>query len=135
MPRRGAARPIGWDGLTLEGSASHLRSGYEIRKNRLGIAVARDQRLLAGIGPDHLLAARATRWLLLCGSLAAGLGLAFATYHLSANFGCSHSIIPYTRCPAARPGGDISHRLLTVRAGRWPRSPDGGLRWPDCCGI
>ena len=28
----------------------------------------------------HLLAARATRWLLLCGSLVAGLGLAFATY-------------------------------------------------------
>jgi hypothetical protein len=42
----------------------------------------------------HLLGARATRWLLLCGSLAAGLGLAFATYHLSARFGGSHSIIP-----------------------------------------
>ncbi len=42
----------------------------------------------------HLLAARGTRWLLLCGSLAAGLGLAFATYHLSAKFGGSHSIIP-----------------------------------------
>jgi len=42
----------------------------------------------------HLLAARATRWLLLCGALAAGLGLAFATYHLSAKFGGSHSIIP-----------------------------------------
>ena len=41
----------------------------------------------------HLLAARATRWLL-CGSLAEGLGLAFATYHLSAKFGGSHSIIP-----------------------------------------
>jgi hypothetical protein len=35
-----------------------------------------------------------TRWLLLGGSLAAGLGLAFATYHLSAKFGGSHSIIP-----------------------------------------
>jgi hypothetical protein len=35
-----------------------------------------------------------TRWLLLCGSLAAGLGLAFATYHLSARFGGSGSIIP-----------------------------------------
>ena len=34
------------------------------------------------------------RWLLLCGSLAAGLGLAFVTYHLSAKFGGSHSIIP-----------------------------------------
>jgi hypothetical protein len=42
----------------------------------------------------HLLAARATRWLLLCGSLAVGLGLAFATYHLSAKFDGSHSIIP-----------------------------------------
>jgi hypothetical protein len=42
----------------------------------------------------HLLAARATRWLLLCGALAAGLGLAFATYHLSAKFGGSNSIIP-----------------------------------------
>ncbi len=43
---------------------------------------------------SHLLAARATRWLLLCGSLLAGLGLAFATYHLSGKFGGSHSIIP-----------------------------------------
>ena len=42
----------------------------------------------------HLLAARATRWLLLCGALAAGLGLAFATYHLSGNWGGSGSIIP-----------------------------------------
>jgi hypothetical protein len=53
-------------------------------------------RLLSGRA-DHarrLLAARATRWLLLCGSLVAGLGLAFATYHLSAKFGGSHSIIP-----------------------------------------
>jgi len=40
------------------------------------------------------LAARATRWLLLSGSLAAGLGLAFATYHLSGNWGGSGSIIP-----------------------------------------
>ena len=35
----------------------------------------------------HVLAARSTRWLLLCGSLVAGLALAFATYHLSAKFG------------------------------------------------
>jgi hypothetical protein len=42
----------------------------------------------------HLLSARPTRWLLLCGSLAAGLALAFATYHLSAKFGGSHSLIP-----------------------------------------
>jgi hypothetical protein len=53
-------------------------------------------RMLSGrVDPArHLLAARTTRWLLLCGSLAAGLGLAFATYHLSAKFGGSHSIIP-----------------------------------------
>jgi len=52
--------------------------------------------MLSGRADDarHLLAARATRWLLLCGSLAAGLGLAFATYHLSAKFGGSSSIIP-----------------------------------------
>ncbi len=42
----------------------------------------------------HLLAARATRWLLLCASLAGGLGLAFATYHLSAKWGGSGHIIP-----------------------------------------
>jgi len=42
----------------------------------------------------HLLAALATRWLLLCGSLAGGLGLAFAAYHLSAKWGGSGSIIP-----------------------------------------
>jgi hypothetical protein len=42
----------------------------------------------------HLLAARPTRWLLLCGSLVVGLALAFATYHLSAKFGGSNSIIP-----------------------------------------
>lgn len=42
----------------------------------------------------HLLAARATRWLLLSGSLAGALGLAFATYQLSAKWGGSGSIIP-----------------------------------------
>ena len=53
-------------------------------------------RMLSGRADDarHLLAARATRWLLLCGSLVAGLWLAFATYHLSARFGGSGSIIP-----------------------------------------
>jgi hypothetical protein len=52
--------------------------------------------MLSGRGDHarHLLAARATRWLLLCGSLAAALGLAFATYHLSAKWGGSGSIIP-----------------------------------------
>jgi hypothetical protein len=42
----------------------------------------------------HVLAARATRWLLLCGSLAGGLGLAFAFYHLSGKWGGSGSLIP-----------------------------------------
>jgi hypothetical protein len=42
----------------------------------------------------HLLAARTTRWLLLCGALGCGLALAFATYHLSAPWGGSGSIIP-----------------------------------------
>ncbi len=53
-------------------------------------------RMLSGRA-DHarrLLAARATRWLLLSGFLAGGLGLAFATYHLSAKWGGSGSIIP-----------------------------------------
>ena len=53
-------------------------------------------RMLSGRADQtrHLLAARATRWLLLCGSLAGGLGLAFATYHLSARWGGSPSILP-----------------------------------------
>ena len=53
-------------------------------------------RMLSGRADNarHLLAARATRWLLLSGSLAGGLGLAFATYHLSAKWGGSGSIIP-----------------------------------------
>ena len=42
----------------------------------------------------HLLAARSTRWLLLCGALAGGLALALATYHLSGPWGGSGSIIP-----------------------------------------
>ena len=42
----------------------------------------------------HVLAARTTRWLLLCGSLAGGLGLAFATFHLAGKFGGAGSLIP-----------------------------------------
>ena len=42
----------------------------------------------------HLLAARATRWVLMCGSVAGGLWLAFATYHLSGMWGGSGSLIP-----------------------------------------
>jgi hypothetical protein len=39
---------------------------------------------------SRLLAARTTRWLLLCGALAAGLGLALATYHLSGRWGADN---------------------------------------------
>lgn len=42
----------------------------------------------------RLLAARATRWLLLCGALAAGVGLALATYHLAGAWGGSGSLMP-----------------------------------------
>jgi len=42
----------------------------------------------------HVLAASVTRWLLLGGSLAGGLVLAFLTYHLSGNWGGSGSILP-----------------------------------------
>jgi len=42
----------------------------------------------------HVLAASVTRWLLLAGSLAAGLVLAFLTYHLSGSWGGSGSILP-----------------------------------------
>jgi hypothetical protein len=40
------------------------------------------------------LASRPTRWLLLCGSLAAGLVLALTTYHLAGAWGGSGSLIP-----------------------------------------
>ena len=42
----------------------------------------------------RVLAARATRWLLLCGFLAASAGLALATYHLAGQWGGSGSLIP-----------------------------------------
>jgi hypothetical protein len=53
-------------------------------------------RKLSGRAGDvrHVLAARTSRWLLLCGALAAGLGLALATYHLAGNWGGSGSLIP-----------------------------------------
>lgn len=41
-----------------------------------------------------MLAARTTRWLLLCGALAAGLGLALATYHLSGWWGGADNLFP-----------------------------------------
>jgi hypothetical protein len=41
-----------------------------------------------------MLAASRTRWLLLAGSLAAGLVLALVSYHLSANWGGSGSLLP-----------------------------------------
>jgi hypothetical protein len=69
--------------------------------------------MLSGRADDarHLLAARPTRWLLLCGSLAAGLALAFATYHLSAKFGGSHSLIPLNQVPGQLSSGHSA----------WPR--------------
>jgi hypothetical protein len=42
----------------------------------------------------HVLAASVTRWLLLAGSLAGGLVLAFLTYHLSGSWGGGPSILP-----------------------------------------
>jgi hypothetical protein len=62
----------------------------------LGSYVPKLPRILSGRADHarHLLAARATRWLLLCGSLAAGLAMAFATYHLSGDWGGSGSLIP-----------------------------------------
>jgi hypothetical protein len=63
----------------------------------LGSYVPRLPRILSGQPAERartVLAAQATRWLLLCGSLALGLVLAFATYHLSAQWGGSASIIP-----------------------------------------
>jgi len=59
--------------------------------------VPRLPRMLSGQPAERartVLAARTTRWLLLCGSLTLGLGLAFATYHLSAEWGGSGSLIP-----------------------------------------
>jgi hypothetical protein len=51
--------------------------------------------LTRSVGPARqVLAARTTRWLLLCGSLAAGLGLALATYHLAGAWGGSGSLMP-----------------------------------------
>ena len=64
--------------------------------SRLGSYVAKLPGMLSGRADHarHLLAARATRWLLLSGSLVGGLALALATYHLSAKWGGSGSIIP-----------------------------------------
>jgi hypothetical protein len=62
----------------------------------LGSYLPRLPRLLSGsVEPTRrVLAARSTRWLLLCGSLAAGLALALATYHLAGQWGGSGSLIP-----------------------------------------
>lgn len=62
----------------------------------LGSYVPKLPRLLSGRVDQarNVLAARSTRWLLLCGSLAAGLGLALATYHLAGQWGGSGSLIP-----------------------------------------
>jgi hypothetical protein len=63
----------------------------------LGSYLPRLPRILSGQPAQRagaVLAARATRWLLLCGSLTLGLVLAFATYHLSGEWGGSGSLIP-----------------------------------------
>jgi hypothetical protein len=63
----------------------------------LGSYLPRLPRMLSGQPAERtrtVLAARTTRWLLLCGSLALGLVLAFATYHLSGEWGGSGSLIP-----------------------------------------
>jgi hypothetical protein len=63
----------------------------------LGSYLPRLPRILSGQPAQRagaVLAARTTRWLLLCGSLTLGLVLAFATYHLSAEWGGSGSLIP-----------------------------------------
>jgi hypothetical protein len=63
----------------------------------LGSYVPKLPRMLSGsVEPARqVLAARTTRWLLLCGSLGAGLGLALATYHLAGPWGGSGSLIPW----------------------------------------
>jgi len=63
----------------------------------LGSYLPRLPRILSGQPAQRagaVLAARPTRWLLLCGSLTLGLVLAFATYHLSGEWGGSGSLIP-----------------------------------------
>jgi len=62
----------------------------------LGSYLPKLPRLLSGrVEPARqVLAARRTRWLLLLGSLAAGLVLALATYHLAGPWGGSGSLIP-----------------------------------------
>ena len=58
--------------------------------------VPRLPRMLSGSAEParRVLAARPVRWLLLCGSLTAGLGLALATYHLAGPWGGSGSLLP-----------------------------------------
>lgn len=62
----------------------------------LGCYVPKLQAMLSGRADQagRLLAARSTRWLLLCGVLAAGLGLALATYHLSGRWGGADNLFP-----------------------------------------
>jgi hypothetical protein len=86
--------PGGWPWIRLHRMAFLLWAVVMVI--HLASYVPKLPRMLSGRADHarHLLAARATRWLLLSGSLAAGLGLAFATYHLSGNWGGSGSIIP-----------------------------------------
>ncbi len=86
--------PVAWNWIQLHRLSFLAWSFFMLI--HLGSYVPKLPRMLSGHVDDarHLLAARPTRWLLLCGSLAAGLGLALATYHLAAPWGGSGSLIP-----------------------------------------
>ncbi len=86
--------PNGWNWIHLH-RLSFL-AWAAVMLIHLGSYLPKLPRLLSGsVEPARqVLAARTTRWLLLCGSLAAGLGLALATYHLAAPWGGSGSLIP-----------------------------------------
>jgi len=86
--------PGGWNWIQLHHMSFLLWAVVMVI--HLASYVPKLPRMLSGRADHarHLLAAPATRWLLLCGSLAAGLGLALATYHPSAQWGGSGSLIP-----------------------------------------
>jgi hypothetical protein len=86
--------PNGWNWIHLH-RLSFL-AWAAVMLIHLGSYVPKLPGLLAGRADRtrRVLAARPVRWLLLCGSLAAGLGLALATYHLAAPWGGSGSLIP-----------------------------------------
>jgi hypothetical protein len=86
--------PNGWNWIHLH-RLSFL-AWAAVMVIHLGSYLPKLPRLLSGrVEPARrVLAARPTRWLLLCGSLAAGLALALATYHLAGPWGGSGSLIP-----------------------------------------